>query len=183
MWQVEKLRYLCALVRVEVFPIIDETGLCTPCLFNLFTIGSYFALGTDAFFLENGLFLFQLHNLVVKFCLVQQICIAGKDSHELGEVHAVVLVHAALVDTAHGDCAVIDLVDEHLLVFQQIEFVGVKCLFRAVYHHIHHIAAPQLHGVALAYRPAVALLHVGRSPGNLQMMHRYRPLLGVYPCA
>jgi hypothetical protein len=34
-------------------------------------IGSYLALGTDAFFLENGLLLFQLHNLVVELCLVQ----------------------------------------------------------------------------------------------------------------
>ena len=183
MWQVEKLCYFCPLVRVEVFPILDETGLCTLCLFNILTIGSYFALGTDAIFLENGLFLFQLHNLVVELCLVQQIGVTGKDCHELGEVHAVVLVHAALVDTAHGDCAVIDLVDEHLLVFQQIEFVGIKCLFRAVNHHIHHVAAPQFHGVALAYRPAVALLHVSRSPGNLQMMHRYSPLLGVHPCS
>ena len=87
------------------------------------------------------------------FAFVQQIGVAGKDCHELGEVHAVVLVHAALVDTAHGDCAVIDLVDEHLLVFQQIEFVGIKCLSRAVNHHIHHVAAPQFHGVALCVPP------------------------------
>ena len=137
-------------------------------------------LGADALFLENALLLFEAHNLVVELRLFQQVGIAGEDSDKFGEVHPVVLVHAVLVDAAHGDRAAVDLVDEHLLVLQQIELVGVERLFRAVDDHVHGVAAPQLHGVALAYRAAVALLHIRRTPGNVEVMHRHGPFLCVY---
>lgn len=94
-----------------------------------------------------------------------------------------VLVHAVLVNAAHGNRAVVNLIDEHLFVTQEVELVGIQRLLRAVDDYIHHIAAPELDGVSLAYRPAVALFQVSRPPGNLKMMHRHRPLLGVHTCA
>lgn len=69
--QAQKQGCLCSIIRVDVFQIPHEIGLCTLCLFDFSLTGSYFTLGTDAFFLENSLFLFKLHNLVVELRLVQ----------------------------------------------------------------------------------------------------------------
>ena len=54
----KKQSCLCPIIRVDVFQIPHEIGLCALCLFDFSPTGSYFTLGTDAFFLENSLFLF-----------------------------------------------------------------------------------------------------------------------------
>ena len=67
--------------------------------------------------------------------------------------------------TSKRNCAVINLVDKHLLVFQQIKLISIEGLFRTINYDIYHIATPQLYGVAFAYCPTVSLLHVSRSIG------------------
>ena len=48
-------------------------------------VGRNLTLGPDTVFLENGLFLFELHNLVVELRFLQQVGISRQESHELGE--------------------------------------------------------------------------------------------------
>ena len=72
------------------------------------------------------------------------------------------------------------MVNEHLLVLQQVKLVSVECLFSAINHHVHSVVSPELDGVALAYRPAVALFHVSGAPRYLQMMHCHGPFLCVH---
>ena len=135
--------------------------------------------GAVTLFIEYRLLLFQLSDFVVEFCLVQEVVVARKDRYELGEIHAVVLVHRVLVDAPCRHRTTVDLVNEHLFVLQEIELVGIEFLFRAVDDDIDLVAAPQFHRVALADGAAVALLQVGRSPRYIEVMHRHRPLLGI----
>ena len=167
-------------VRGDIFPVLRHACRRTLGLCHVFPVGRNLTLGPDTVFLENGLFLFELHNLIVELRFLQQVGISRQESHELGEIHAVILVHSVLVDTAHSNRTVVNLVDEHLLGFQQVKFVSVERLFRSVNHHVHGIVSPELNGVAFAYRTTVALLHVGGAPRYLQMMHRNGPFLGVY---
>ena len=84
----------------------------------LLAVALGFALRPITLLIESRLFLFQLHNLVVEFRLIQQVGVTRKDGHELGEVHARVLVHAVLIYAAHGNRSVVDLVNEKLFVAQ-----------------------------------------------------------------
>ena len=154
-------------MRVEILPIFCHAPDVAFAGVYLLTVAPNLALRTVTLLVESRLFLFQLHDFVVKFRLFQKVGVARKDGHELGEIHACVLVHAVLVYAAHGDSAVVDLVDEKLFVAQEVELVSVQGLFRAIDDDVNHVAAPQLHGVAFAHRPTVALLQVGWAPGNL----------------
>ena len=85
---------------------------CALAVVNLLTVALRLTFRTVTFLVANCLFLFQLHNLVVELRLVQKVGVARKDGHELGKIHACVLVHTVLVYAAHGYRAVVDLVDE-----------------------------------------------------------------------
>ena len=124
--------------------------------------------------LQCGDFLFQTS-------LVQQVGIAGKDSHVLREVQARFLVHAALVD---GTCAhrpAFKLGNKGLLAVQQVELITVQRFFNRIDNHVHLVVGKKLGNlVALSHRPPIPLGEVGRSPRCIQMMKRNRPFLRVH---
>ena len=54
----------------------------------------------------------QCGDALFKFRLFQQVSIATEDCHIFREVHAVLLVHCALVDGSRSECTGFELVDE-----------------------------------------------------------------------
>ena len=133
-------------------------------------------------FLENGSFFLQLHYAVVKFGFLQEVCIAGEDGDKFRKVHAVILVHAVFINTSHCNSAVVNLIDEHLLIFKQIELVGIKRFLCTIHNHIYRVVAPEFNGITFTDSPAVSLLHISRSPRYLKMMHRNGSFLCIYAC-
>ena len=61
-----------------------------------------------------------------KFRLFQQVGVAAENSHILREVHAVLFIHRALVDSSRSECARFKLVDERSLAVKKIELVGIQ---------------------------------------------------------
>lgn len=127
---------------VEILPILCHAPDVTLAGAYLLAVALCLALRPVTLLVESRLFLFQAHDFVVELRLVQKVSVARKNGHELGKVHACVLVHAVLVYAAHGYRAVVDLVDEKLLVAQEVELVGIQSLFRAVDDDVNHVAAP-----------------------------------------
>ena len=135
-----------------------------------------------AFILVETLALtFQCGNLLFQTRLVQQVGVAGKDSHVLREVHTRFLVHAALVDGTCAHSTAFQLRDKSLLAVQQVELIAVQRFFHRIDNHIHLIISKELGNlVALSHRPPVTLGEVGWSPRCIKVMKRNRPFLCVY---
>ena len=74
-----------------------------------------------------------------KFRLFQQVGVAAENSHILREVHAVLFIHRALVDSSRSECARFKLVDECRLAMEKIELVGIQRLLNGIDDYIHLI--------------------------------------------
>ncbi len=123
----------------------------------------------------------QSSDSLLQFRLVKQIGVARQDSHVLREIHARFLVHASLVDGTRSHCARLQLRDEHLLVVEQIELIGIQCTLYSVNMHIHLVPCKHLGNlIAFSDRTTIALFKVAWSPGTIEMMNRHSPFLGVY---
>ena len=116
--------------------------------------------------------------------LFQQVCVTGQNRHIFREVHAVLLVHRALVDGSRSERAGFELCDESSLAVEKIELVGVQRFLNRIDYHIHLVV-----GIKFGYlvtgtdSASLTLLQIAWTPRTFQLMNRDSPALGVYACS
>lgn len=118
--------------------------------------------------------------LLLQLGFVEQVGVAGENGDVLGEVHAALLVHAALVDGTGTHRTFFELGDEQLLVVKQVEFVAVEGFLDGVVDYIDFVVGKEFgYLVAFSYATAVALLQIFGRPGNVELMDGDAPALGI----
>ena len=102
-----------------------------------------FGFGGGFATVEGFALAFEGGNLFLQLGFVQQVGVAGEDGNVLGEVHAALLVHAALVDGTGTHRAFFELGDEQLLVVKQVEFVAVEGFLDGVVDNIDFVVGKE----------------------------------------
>ena len=155
----------------------DQVAVLGDGLHDVFQFGFGGGFAT----VEGFALAFEGGNLFLQLGFVQQVGIAGEDGNILGEVHAALFVHAALVDCTGTHRTFFELGDEQLLVVKQVEFVAVEGFLDGVVDNIDFVVGKEFgYLVAFSYTTAVALLQIFGRPGNVELMDGDTLVLGIY---
>ena len=116
--------------------------------------------------------------------LFQQVCVTGQNRHIFREVHAVLLVHRALVDGSRSERTGFELCDESSLAVKKIELVGVQRFLNRIDYYIHLVVGIKFGDLVTGTdSAALTLLQIAWAPGTFKLMDRHSPALSVYPCS
>lgn len=182
--QFDKIEGVALVVTLGALPKVvqvrcdtgDQVAVLGDGLHDVFQFGFGGGFAT----VEGFALAFEGGYLLLQLGFVEQVGVAGEDGDVLGEVHAALLVHAALVDGTGTHRAFFELGDEQLLVVKQVEFVAVEGFLDGVVDYIDFVVGKEFgYLVAFSYATAVALLQIFGRPGNVELVDGDTPALGV----
>ena len=104
-------------------------------------------MGGDRVFVENGVLVLEVDNVVVEVGFVEEVGIWGEEREEVGEIDGVMVVDRVVVDRGERNGRVVNLVDEDLVGFEEVKFVRVEGVLGWVNEEVEGIVWGEVKGV------------------------------------